>query len=386
MTILVAYSEIALKSRYVRSRLERMLANQIGYTLRRNEFSDFKIKRRFGRIYVENVHGEAAKPLARVFGVASTMPSEKTTADIDKILNLLVDVAERTLRKNESFAVRPKVVGSRPYDSRELAVKGGSAILEALKDRNIYVNLDEPSVTFYVEVRNHDAFVYTEIIPGFSGLPYGSQGKMVSLFSGGIDSPVATWLMMKRGVSVLPLFMDQRPHVGESYIERAEEASKKIREYAPVEDFTLYIAPTGVIMDRIHESPSPRFNCILCKRSMYRIAEAFALRKKAKGIITGESLGQVASQTLDNLYTLDSSVNLPVFRPIIGLDKVEIEHTSRKIGTYTITAKKVNGCTVVPDKPATRSRTEDIQELENELELHSLCIEAVNNIEKKTLD
>jgi thiamine biosynthesis protein ThiI len=388
MTILVAYSEIALKGNYVRRRLERLLADQISFKLNQNGYSGFKILRRFGRIYIENIPDEASKHVAKVFGVASVMPAEKTDSKLESVINLAIEVAKRKLKKGESFALRTRVIGRarEQYSSRDLAVKGGSSILEQLKEINIHVNLNNPDLTIHLEVRDRDAFAYTEIQPGVIGLPYGSQGKMVSLFSGGIDSPVATWMMMKRGASVYPLFMDQRPHVGESYLKRAESALEFLKEYAPTKEFKMHIAPISEVMNKILESPDPRFRCILCKRSMYRIAEAFAEFKKAKALITGESLGQVASQTLDNLYVLNSAVKIPIFRPNIGLDKVEIEAIARKIGTYKITAKNVEGCTVVPRQPATKSTINKILKLEEKLELYDKCMDSVKNIKEKKFD
>ena len=134
-------------------------------------------------------------------------------------------------------------------------------------------------------------------------------------------------------------------------------------------------------MTRILESPEPRYICIMCKRSMYRIAEAYAEDNGLKAVITGESLGQVASQTMANLFVLDDAVSIPVLRPLIGLDKVEIEDIARTMGTYNITARKVEGCTAVPPNPATRSRIEVISRLEEELDLPSLCREAAAGVD-----
>jgi len=379
-TILAAYNEIALKSRGVRSRLEKMLSSQIQGVMVREGFKEVRVLRRYGRLYVENVPLQAAEYVAEVFGVASAMPALRTSSDIDSILKLLTDIASERMGPGTSFAIRPRVVGSHSYRSRDIAVKGGSAVLDALSDRQIHVDLTHPDKTFHVEVRDRDAFVYTEIIQGVGGLPYASQGRLVSLFSGGIDSPVATWLMMKRGVETLLLMMDQRPYVGESYIERAMQAAKKLGHYDPTGKMGLYLAPFGGIMERISEASSPRLRCVLCKRSMYRVAEAFASNVGARGVITGESLGQVASQTLDNLYVLDGAVSIPLLRPIIGLDKVEIERIARRIGTYDLTAVSVDGCTVVPERPTTRARMEAVVELEGELGLVELCSEAADRI------
>jgi thiamine biosynthesis protein ThiI len=385
MPILAAYNEIALKSRFVRSTLERRLAAQIEYALHRAGYTEAKTRRQFGRIIVEGAPPEAAEIVARIFGVVHAIPTEGTGIELDEVVSLAVKAAGDTLQQGSTFAIRPRVVGEHPYGSRDVAVKAGAAINDAYKDRGVKVNLTTPDATVYIEVRDTDSFVYSRMLDGVGGLPYGSQGRAVSLFSGGIDSPVATWLTMKRGVEVLPLFMDQTPYVGESYLRRAEDAFKGLQKYAPSESFSLYSAPMGPVMERITQSPELKFTCILCKRAMYRIAEEFSKYKRAKAIITGESLGQVASQTLDNLFVLDSSVNMPVLRPLIGLDKVEIEDRARDIGTYAITAHRVEGCKAVPSTPATKSRIDKIERLEEHLSLGDLCAEAAKQIKRQKL-
>ena len=377
--MLVAYGEISLKSPPVRRRLERILARQIASTLRRRGLGEHRVYGGYGRLYVEDAGREEAEAVAEVFGVVSAMPAHKTSAELDAIIDLAVRVAEESIGDGESFAVRPKVVGEHPYTSSDVAIRVGDAVLQRLSRRGVYVDLDNPTVTLYIEVRDRDAYIYTEVIEGFGGLPYGTQGRLVSLLSGGIDSPVAMWMMMKRGVEVYPLFMDQRPYVGDDYVWRAVNAFKVLSRYIP-EESELYAAPFGEVMRRIVEAPKPRLRCILCKRSMYRVASAFAEAIGARGIITGESLGQVASQTLDNLAILEEAASLPVLRPLIGLDKVEIEHIAMRIGTYEVTAKAVHGCTVVPDKPATRARLEVVRELEEELGLPKLCSEVAEGI------
>jgi tRNA uracil 4-sulfurtransferase len=380
LTILVSYSEIALKSRYVRSQLEQKLSQDIINHLKKGGYTDPTARRRYGRIYIDGVPNEAVDVIARVFGVANVMPSTEVDADFESVVNGIVEEAKKNIKKGESFAVRPKVVGDHKYGSRDVAYEAGSRVLEALNDREISVNLDSPDITFYAEVRDKEAFVFSKIMQGVLGLPHGSQGKAVSLFSGGIDSPVATWLLMKRGVAVLPLFMDQGPFVGPSYVNRAVEGFKQIASYVPRSRYSLYSAPMGAVMRRITESPEPRYTCILCKRSMYRIAQYFAETHEAKAIITGESLGQVASQTLSNLFVLSAASDIPILRPLIGLDKVEIENMARNIGTYNITAVSIDGCKAVPKGPATRSRIETIEDLEKKLDLKNLCLEAAESI------
>ena len=385
-TTLVAYNEIALKSKPVRRILERRLASQIEVILRRRGREGVEVKRRYGRLYVEGATAQDSASISKVFGVASVMPSRRTVSDQESVLKLTVSVASERIGDGQSFAVRPKVVGDHEYSSQDLAVEAGSAVNAALSGRGVHVNLSEPDVTLYIEVRDRDAFVYTDIIKGVGGLPYGSQGKLVALFSGGIDSPVAMWMMMKRGTETLPLFMDQRPHVGDNYVDRSLLACKTLSEYVPSAKFGLYSAPMGDIMGRILETSKPFLRCVLCKRSMYRIASAFAEKHGAKGIVTGESLGQVASQTLENLFVLEEAVDFPVMRPTIGFDKLEIERKARDIGTYNVTAHTVEGCTVVPDRPTTRARIEEVHEAEKALGLIELCTDVVSRIEFIEID
>ncbi|MBE0634339.1 tRNA 4-thiouridine(8) synthase ThiI, partial [Candidatus Bathyarchaeota archaeon] len=323
---------------------------------------------------------EAVGIVSKVFGVANAMPSTGTEYDFESVVNGLVDEAKRSLKDGDGFAVRPKVVGEHEFNSRDLSYEAGSRVLDALKDRGVHVNLDNPDVTLYAEVRDKDAFVYSSVVRGVLGLPYGTQGKAISLYSGGIDSPVAAWLLMKRGVAVLPLFMDQRPFVGDTYVERAIESFNQIASYVPRKSYKMYSAPMGDVMQRITETRELRFTCIMCKRSMYRIAQRFAEKHKALAIITGESLGQVASQTLSNMFVLSSSIYLPILRPLVGLDKVEIEDIARVIGSYKISAVTTDGCKAVPEGPATRSKVDVLEELEAELGLVELCNEAADNI------
>lgn len=380
MTILVSYSEIALKSRYVRNHLERSLAQDIVNLLRRHGYEDAESHRRYGRIFIEGVPNEAASVVRKVFGVANVMPSTKMETGYETVLDGIVEEAKREMKEGDGFAVRPKVVGDHEFNSRDLSYEGGSRVMAALRDRDIHVDLTKPDITLYAEVRDKEAFVYSKVIKGVLGLPYNTQGQAVGLFSGGIDSPVSSWLLMKRGVGVLQLFMDQRPFVGDSYVERAITSFKHIATYVPRSSYKLYAAPMGDVMQRITETEEPRFTCILCKRSMYRIAQEFALKNKALAIITGESMGQVASQTLSNMYVLSSSIRLPILRPLVGLDKIEIEDIARRIGTYKLTAKSTEGCTAVPEGPATRSRIEVIEGLEKDLDLVALCKEAAAGI------
>ena len=368
--VIVSPGETALKSRVVRSFLGKMLLEQVRFTLSKAGFKDFAIENSQGRLYTYLTEtANAVQFLCKLFGVTHVIPATKIGPERAEISQHVVREASRILGPGQSFAIRPKVVGSQTYTGRELAYSLGSDVLHALSSREISVNLDKPDRTIYVEVRQEGVFVYSEILDGPGGYPYGSQGRLISLFSGGIDSPVATWMMMKRGASVIPVFLDQRPYTSEEYYCRAVEAAKTIRGFVPLANYSLRIVEFGPVMERIMQCRNPRLRCVLCKRAMYRVASEFAFRAGARGFITGESLGQVASQTLDNLLVLSEAASVPVYRPLIGLDKVEIQEKARKIGTYEVTAKDVGGCKAVPSKPKTKSRSEEVASLERELDL-----------------
>jgi thiamine biosynthesis protein ThiI len=377
-TVLVSVAEVALKSRPVRSLLERKLANQIRFFLVREGFTDFRVYRMQGRLCVETAEAEkAAEALSKLlFGAATVMPATRVTTDLSDIVQASIEAAGQAIKPQESFAVQPKTVGEHPYSSRDLAVQIGAEILEKLGSQGIRVNLGEPDRVIHVEAREDAAFIYTKVLPGLGGLPYGSQGRLVSLFSGGIDSPVASWMMMKRGAAVVPLFLDQRPYVGEDYHLRALEAARIIGSYVPVPGFSLYTIDFRSVMERIMACREPSLRCVLCKRAMYRAASAVAYRQRAQGFVTGESLGQVASQTLPNLTVLSEAVVIPVYRPLIGLDKIEIERIAKVIGTYEATARKVEGCSVVPSRPKTKAALEKVKKAEEELGLIELAAEA----------
>jgi len=184
---------------------------------------------------------------------------------------------------------------------------------------------------------------------------------LISLFSGGIDSPIASWLMMKRGCDIIPLFCDLTPYNTEAAYSRAVKVLQKLSEYSPLKKLLLFRAPHGFILEQLKGVIHPKNTCLMCKRIMYRIAERLATQLNAKGIVTGENLGQVASQTLDNLFILNQSVRIPVFRPLIGFDKIEV-----------ITLSKY---------PETHGSLDEILALEKDVAIESLIDKAFQNIQ-----
>ena len=381
--VLVAYNEIALKSKPVRRNMEIQLADHIKNMLLRQGINEAQFDRTQGRIIIRNADPvKTADIVSRVFGVASAMTSIETSSQLDDVIETAADLASQVIGQDQSFAVKARRIGKHPYTSKDIENKLGEEILRRLSDKNVRVNLSKPEKTIHVEVRNEAAYVYTQILNGPNGFPYGSQGKLISLFSGGIDSPVATWLMMKRGASVVPLFLDQKPYVGNDYLERALEVARNIREYVPLSDFPMYVASVGDLMKRIVEGAPSKLTCVLCKRIMYRAACHLARSEGALGIVTGENLGQVASQTLANLMVLDEASTFPIYRPLIGFEKKETVDIAKKIGTYELSIKPVHGCSSVPQKPTTMAKLEETRRYEKKLHIEEALSDILNSMAK----
>jgi thiamine biosynthesis protein ThiI len=363
MLYLIRYSEIFLKSEFVKKRWEETLIRNIKRVL------DCKVRRERGRIWVVTDDEKAKEKLKKVFGIVSF--SECYHCKLDELNDFVVEFCKKIgIDKAKTFAVRVKRVGEHDFTSQQKSAELGAIILKAFQ--NLKVNLDDPEKTIFVEIRNQDCYLFHEVIKGVGGIPLGVEGKLVSLFSGGIDSPVATWMMMKRGCKIVPIYFDCNPFTDETTLRRAKAVAEILKEYDP--DFELRIVEHGKFLLKVKEVLKERrlenYACIFCKRRMYRIAEKIALEENAKGIVTGEAMGQVATQTLDNLMVLNEACKIPVYRPLIGLDKIEIEELARKIGTYEASIMPAKDCTAVPKKPTTKAKLEKVIEIEKELNFY----------------
>lgn len=356
---LVRYGEIFLKSDFVRREWERALVRNI-----REALPDCRVRSERGRIWVQGpVDTERLK---RVFGIVSFSPV--TRCALGNLEEALLDLArDRGMGGLRSFALRMRRVGTHPFTSQEKAVQLGNLVRREFP--NLVVDLDHPDLELHVEIREGDCYLYTEVIRGAGGLPLGVEGSLVALVSGGIDSPVAAWMMMKRGCRILPVYVALEGFLGDDARARAEGVVEALRNYQP--DIRLRVIPDSYLScakEQLIRGRLERYTCLICKRRMYRIAEAVAREVGAKGMVTGESLGQVASQTLGNLQVLDDAAGLPVYRPLIGLDKEEITRIAREIGTFGPSTESAGGCRAVPKRPATGAVLEKIRKIEENLE------------------
>jgi len=231
------------------------------------------------------------------------------------------------------------------------------------------VDLSRPEMEIFVEARRERSFVFTWKAPGLGGLPLGSQGKMLALISGGIDSPVAAWLMMKRGCPVSLLHFDSRPYA--DAIQQCQRSAEVLGQWSAGRKIDFITVPISQGIEKI-AAHYPRATCILCRRLMYLIAAQVMEKQGCLGVVTGYSMGQVASQTAENILAEQAGMCLPVFHPLISMDKTEIVDLARKIGTYAIT-EETKSCSAVPAKPMTRAGKEEMLRAEEILGLKEIA-------------
>ena len=366
--------EIGIKGEWTRRVYERLLLKNMKNALEHHGVHYEKFIRKRGRIYIKTENAqEIASKLTRVFGVSSVSPAMETTSDMNEIVKKTGALADILLTDGSTFAVRCHRVGKHPYSSVEVCREVGEQILEQFKNRNLHVNLKNPQFTVSVEVRDECAYVFAETLHGVGGFPLGSQPKVVCLLSGGIDSAVASWLAMKRGCPIVPLYFNIVPFTDESAIVNALDVARKLFEWSIGFSRRVYVVSHGRNLEIfVRESPR-KLTCILCKRMMYRIAERIAEVEKAEGIITGEAIGEQASQTLHNLRVLDeAAARYPVHRPLLGFNKVETEELAKKIGTFKISTRKTEGCGAFPAMPATKAKLEIVKKAERELDIEGM--------------
>jgi len=373
--ILVRYGEIFLKSEPVLRMWEKLLIRNIKSALKKQGIES-KIRRKRGRIFIftKNIKKVCAA-LGTVFGVVSFSPCfYLKTSSLKKIKTFCKQNYGKWVKKNETFAIRARRVGKHRYTSQKLAEEVGEIV-----DRK--VNLKNPDKEIFIEVRDKETFIYTEVMKGLGGLPIPASGKIISLISGGIDSPVASWLMMKRGCKVVFVHFHSFPLLSRASIEKTKELVGVLSQYQ-LKSKTHFVR-FSKIQTEIKTKIPAKYRIILYRRFMLRIAEEIAKRENIKALVTGESLAQVSSQTLENLTTISEVSKIPILRPLIGMDKEEIIDLAKSIATYEISIKPQEDCCTlfIPKHPATRSNIGKIKELEKKLRIKKLVKKALDEME-----
>jgi len=377
--LLVRYGELSLKGRNRKTFEDILLANM------RSSLADLphgRITKTFGRVYLETKGNweELAQRLQSVFGIVSVSPVLKRNLDLEEIkegASLVVgDTAGATFkvearRPNKSF----------PLTSPELCQALGGHVLRNFP--HLKVDVHNPDFILNVEIRQEGAFLYSQVIPCRGGLPAGSSGKGLLLLSGGIDSPVAGFLSMKRGVKIEGLHFYSYPFTSERSKAKVVELATLLAKYNAQGSFKLWIAYFTEIQKALQKGSHPTLTITLMRRFMLRIASELARRENALALITGDSLGQVASQTMESIHVINEVTNIPIFRPLIGMDKQEIIDLAVKIGTYETSILPYEDCCTVfvPKNPATRPRLDQVLEAEAELDVEGLVAEALAKTE-----
>jgi len=382
-TILCHYAEVGLKignRRFFENWLKQNIKASLLRVISKEEFDIRKIH---GRILVElkkdisKDKNNITRALSYTFGVAYFAFAKTVSQDI----RLIREESLSILNENqfETFKIKARRPDHRfLLTAQQVNEDVGAFVLSKI---NKTVKLNDPDITCFIDIVQGVAYLYTEKIIGPGGLPTGANGKVVGLLSAGIDSPVATIMAMKRGASVILVHFHSVPITTEDSIEKVKQLTEVLRRYQS--RIHLYLVALTPIQKEILVKTKEKFRILLYRRFMIRVAEMIAKKDKAKALITGESLGQVASQTLGNIAAIESVSTIPILRPLIGLDKQEIMDLAKHYGTYDISILPDQDCCslFVPKNPATNAKKQYLDQEENNLNIDDLMKEAIDSIE-----
>jgi thiamine biosynthesis protein ThiI len=379
-TLMVRFAgELAMKGRRTRRRFQRTLARNLRDAYA-SENRPFELRQEWSRFYVDTSGPDPAGPLRRVFGISSWSQIDAVVpAELDQIVQRGAELyGERV--KGRTYAVRARRSGRHAFHSSDVMEQLGAAL-----NPGATVDLDEPEVEVFVEVRDDEARLFADCLPGAGGLPLGAESKAVALLSGGFDSAVAAWTLLRRGVALDYVFCNLG---GDAYRRMVVEVAKHLADHwsygtrprLHVVDFVPMVAELRRAVERPYLQ-------VALKRQMYRAAEAIAGRTDADALVTGEAVGQVSSQTLANLRAIDVVAERPVLRPLIGTDKEDIIAVSRRIGTHDLSARVREYCLISEGPTATGARPETLAREERKLDAAVLetALESVDTLDLRRL-
>ena len=384
---IVRSGEAALKG-HNKPYFEKMLAERIRKLLRK--FDGVEVRRIGGLIFVRTSKDipkpDILKELSKVFGIASISPAVEVACNMEDIAREAISYMDELIISQgvKTFKVEAKRADKNfPIQSPEIARKIGGEILKGCKV--LSVDVHNPDVSLFIDVRSDITYIYQQKISGHGGLPLGTNGKGLVLLSGGIDSPVAAWMMAKRGMSIEAVHFHSYPYTSERAQEKVEELASVLAIYCS--RFKMHTINLLPIQEQLAMNCPEEEMTILLRRFMMRIAEAVAQQRSCTMLITGESLGQVASQTAESIVVTDAVVSMPVMRPLIAMDKVDIMGIAREIGTFEISIQPYEDCCTVflPKHPITKPRVEKILASEAALDVVGLVEAAVQSASMKDI-
>lgn len=378
--ILLRFGEWTLKGKNQKEFENKLLQN----VRRKLEgFPDIRFQKDHGRLVIE-LHQQEPEPviskLQEVFGLHAFTVAQKVKPDLEAIQEAAKQLLERSSASGGTFKVEAKRANKRfPIQSQEINRQLGTYLLKNCPQWKVDVH--HPDVTVKVEVRIQAAYVYGNNIMGPGGLPVGSSGKALLLLSGGIDSPVAGYMAMKRGVEIEAIHFHSYPYTSERAKQKVLDLAKILSKFGT--SIRVHVVPFTEIQTEIHRHCYDSYSVTIMRRMMLRISEAIAQKRKALALVTGESLGQVASQTIESMNTINAVTSYPILRPLVAMDKTEIIDISRRIGTYETSILPYEDCCTVflPKNPKTRPAIEKCEKQERRFDWQKLVAEAVENTE-----
>jgi thiamine biosynthesis protein ThiI len=375
--VMARYGELFLKSEPVKHHFIGMLLRNI-----RRALGAAGITCRYetprGRILIYGDEPERITGIvSRIFGIVDVSICLRTSAGLVELSRSALALASPNLSAGMSFAVRAKRQHKTGLTSQELGTEIGSYIYDHIP--GLRVDLDGPEYEIFIEVRDFGGLVYDRRIPGPGGLPWGTQGHVLVLLSSGIDSPVASWLAMKRGCEITHLYLDAGRWAGSDVTAAAIDNHRKLSFWCAGNPLSMVVAESELLFDRMNQLKiPPRYRCVICKRFMHKVAGQLLAHEGALAVVTGENLGQVASQTLANLGVISDAVTAPVLRPLITYDKEETITLARRIGTFDATPGDL-ACRAVPKMPATAAVLEEVRMYERKMGIEDLVEYAVTH-------
>lgn len=387
--LLIRYGEIALKG-LNRGQFINKLIKNIKWAIR--DTGNYELKRTPGRIFIypENNEEKLIEKLRMVPGIVSLSPAITCPLDYEQLKDRALELFKHEVtRYPTTFKVETKRANKNfPHKSPEISRDIGAHILRNInmEDNILTVDVHNPIHQLNIEIRKKHIYIYNRVISGPGGLPYGSSGKGLLLLSGGIDSPVAGWMGMKRGIEIEALYFHSFPYTSDRVKEKVIDLSRILSQYGG--KIKLYVNYFTEIQKAIQKNCPNKYNITIMRRMMFRLASIIARQHNNLVLITGESVGQVASQTLESMHTINSVTNIPVLRPLVAMDKSEIMEIAREIGTYETSILPYEDCCTifVPKHPETRPTIEKAEKAEEKLNIDELIKESLEKTEILTIE
>ncbi|MDD3623401.1 MAG: tRNA 4-thiouridine(8) synthase ThiI [Bacilli bacterium] len=384
--ILVRYGEMTLKKANYKEFLKAINAN-IKRKLKR--FSKLQFSNTDYRFYI-HLNGEdyleVIKALDTISGLASYSPCLKVNSDLEEVAKQSIFLIKEENLERKTFKVETKRSNKTyPLTSQEITQKVAGLILKEIK---IEVDVHHPDFVLNIELRNEGTYIYLRNYLGMGGLPAGTGGNGLLMMSGGIDSPVAGFLALRKGITLKAIHFASPPHTSNLSLQKVVDLTKEISKYSEFEELELLVVPFTEIQVAIQKYCNPTYLITLMRRAMYKIAEQVALKEGMSVIVNGESVGQVASQTVESMMVVNEVTNFPVIRPLVAYDKQEIVDIAKKINTYDVSILPYEDCCTVfvPKHPVIRPKVDYAKREEEKYEMNQLIKEAVSNIKRIALN